>query len=56
MNKQNFFKGRSPNDQTTAHEEMLNIPAHKKMEIKTLKFHLTTAKMAITKNTNDKWW
>jgi hypothetical protein len=49
--KQNFFKGRSPNNQKT-HETMLTILTIKEMQIKTtLRFHFTPVRMAIIKNT-----
>jgi hypothetical protein len=37
------------------HEQMINILIHKKIQIKTtLRFHLTSVKMAIIKKTNKK--
>jgi hypothetical protein len=52
--KQSLFKGRSPNDQIT-HEEMLNIPSQKDMQIKTtLRFHLIPVRTVIIKNINNK--
>jgi hypothetical protein len=40
------------------HEEMLTVPGHKKMPIKTtLRFHLTPVRMASIKNTTtNKYW
>jgi hypothetical protein len=53
--KQKFFKGRSTNGKKT-HEEMLNIPGHKRKSMKTtLRFHFTPIRMAIIKNTNNKY-
>jgi hypothetical protein len=55
--KQNFFKGRSPNGQKT-HEKYSPSLAIKEMQIKTtLRFHLTTVRIAIIKKTtNKKCW
>jgi hypothetical protein len=39
------------------HEEMLNIPGCKEMQIKTmLRFLFTPVRMAVIKNTNNKCW
>jgi hypothetical protein len=56
--KQSFFKRRNSNGQKT-HEKMLTISGHKGNAIKTtLRFHLTSVRIAIIKNTNNNkcWW
>jgi hypothetical protein len=56
--EQSFFKARRPNGLKT-HEERLNIPGHKGMQIKTmLRIHLMLVKMATIKNPNNNkcWW
>jgi hypothetical protein len=52
-----FSREGVPNGQKT-HEEMLNIPDIKEMQIKTaLRFHLTPVRMATFKNTTtNKYW
>jgi hypothetical protein len=55
--EQDFFKGRSPNGQKT--HEMLNMPGHKGVQVKTtLRFYLTLVRIATIKNTNNNkcWW
>jgi hypothetical protein len=53
--KQKFFK-RSTNGQKT-HEEMLNIPGIKEMQIiTTLRFHMTPVRISTKNTNNNKCW